>query len=236
MPDYGDILVVVSVGDDGFVRFRHRDGVIEKMPIERFTWDVAVGDYFKYGPVQQRLVNSQEGTFFLGEYKRISNTKGAFQVDGSWFVYEVDSNGNPTIIGPFGPTEILYAIALVTGTYKEFKGYMNHFSWDAMSRYTLNRFGGMDDVMKYLEEHRSWENHVPDHVNIQHVEPQKKLEEVAEVPIEKQESVVSETEKPFAAEEFETIDEIVDDDVSEAETGSEELERPKLVDLKGIIS
>lgn len=88
--------------------------------------------------------------FMFGVYQEKENTKGCFQENDSWFIYEIDEKKIVSISGPFYRNDIIVAIAMVMHCTKYFDEYK--FSEDGLKKYIHNHFRTYKDDIESIKE------------------------------------------------------------------------------------
>lgn len=102
---------------------------------------------------QNRLENKSDllaEDFMFGVYQEIPNTKGCFQKNDSWFIYEIDEKKIVSISGPFYGNDIIVAIAMIMNCTKYFDEYK--FSEEGLKKYIHNHFRIYKEAIESIKE------------------------------------------------------------------------------------
>lgn len=88
--------------------------------------------------------------FMFGVYQENPNTKGCFQENDSWFIYEIDDKKIVSISGPFYRDDIIVAIAMIMHCTKYFDEYK--ISEDGLKKYIHNHFRTHKEAIDSVKE------------------------------------------------------------------------------------
>ena len=88
--------------------------------------------------------------FIFGVYQEIPNTKGCFQENDSWFIYEIDEKKIVSISGPFYRDDIIVAIAMIMHCTKYFDEYK--ISEDGLKKYIHSHFRTYKEAIDSVKE------------------------------------------------------------------------------------
>jgi len=87
--------------------------------------------------------------FVFGELVEAPNTRGAFEINNAWFVYETDEKNVKSILGPFYSTDIIYACAKLIHKSKLFEEYK--FGKEAKTVYIHSHYRNLKEVESSLQ-------------------------------------------------------------------------------------